>query len=29
MPRARKDEEEHEEHEKKTANQLQALKLHW
>jgi hypothetical protein len=29
MPRAHKDEQEYEEHEKNTANYLQALGLHW
>jgi len=29
MPRAHKDEDEHEERENKTANYPQALKLHW
>jgi len=29
MPRAHKDEDEQEEHEKKTSNRLQTLKLHW
>jgi hypothetical protein len=29
MPRAHKDEDEHEEHENKTADHAQALKLHW
>jgi hypothetical protein len=29
MPRAHKDEDEHEEREKNTANHAQALRLHW